>query len=74
MRQNIEFEAAVKAIKVAKNLSKDLSIPASLKQLGVTKGGIPRMSWDAFKSRMHLSMPEKIDLEGIKALYEIASE
>jgi len=55
-----------------KELNKDLGIPASLNEVGVTRDKIDIMAVDAMKSGNILANPRKTTLEDIKELYNRA--
>ncbi len=55
-----------------KKLNKEIGIPASLSEVGVTEDKIPAMALDAMKSGNVLVNPRQTNLRDVEALYHKA--
>jgi alcohol dehydrogenase len=62
-------EAAVEAVRL---LARDVQIPARLRDVGVSRDGIPAMTEDAMKSGNVLVNPRRTTAPDIVALFEMA--
>lgn len=65
-------EAADVAVDAVRRLSRDVGIPERLRDVGVTREGIPRMAEDAMKSGNILVNPRATTQAEIAALFETA--
>ena len=65
-------EAAEAAVEAVRRLSHDVGIPERLRDVGVTREGIPRMAEDAMKSGNILVNPRATNYNDIVALFETA--
>jgi len=65
-------EAAEAAVEAVRRLSHDVGIPERLRDVGVTREGIPRMAEDAMKSGNILVNPRATTYPDIVALFETA--
>ncbi len=65
-------EAAEVAVEAVRRLSRDVGIPERLRDVGVTREGIPRMAEDAMKSGNILVNPRATTQPEIAALFETA--
>jgi len=65
-------EAAEAAVEAVRRLSHDVGIPERLRDVGVTREGIPRMAEDAMKSGNILVNPRATTYNDIVALFETA--
>ena len=65
-------EAAEAAVAAVRRLSHDVGIPERLRDVGVTREGIPRMAEDAMKSGNILVNPRATNYNDIVALFETA--
>lgn len=74
--ENIEglstIDAANKAIDAIKQLSKDVGIPAGVKELGAKEEDIPTLTENAMKDICGLTNPRKATKEEIMAIYKSA--
>lgn len=65
-------EAAESAVDAVRRLSRDVGIPERLRDVGVTREGIPRMAEDAMKSGNILVNPRATTYNDIVGLFETA--
>ncbi len=65
-------EAAESAVDAVRRLSRDVGIPEQLRDVGVTREGIPRMAEDAMKSGNILVNPRATTFNDIVGLFETA--
>lgn len=65
-------EASEAAVDAVRRLSKDVGIPERLRDVGVTREGIPKMAEDAMKSGNVLVNPRATTYNDIVALFETA--
>jgi len=65
-------EAAEAAVEAVRRLARDVQIPERLRDLGVTREAIPRMTEDAMKSGNVLVNPRTTAASDIAALFEAA--
>lgn len=65
-------EAAEAAVEAVRRLARDVGIPERLREMGVTREGIPRMAEDAMKSGNILVNPRSTTYNDIVALFETA--
>src|SRR5437899_11824305 len=65
-------EAAEAAVEAVRRLSHDVGIPDRLRDVGVTREGIPRMAEDAMKSGKILVNPPATAYQDIVPLFEPA--
>jgi alcohol dehydrogenase class IV len=65
-------EAAEAAVEAVRRLARDVQIPERLRDLGVTREGIPAMTEDAMKSGNVLVNPRATSAADIAALFEAA--
>lgn len=65
-------EASERAVDAVQRLSRDVGIPARLRDLGVTQSGIPLMATDAMKSGNILVNPRDTTFDDIVHLFETA--
>jgi len=64
--------AAEAAVEAVRRLSRDVQIPERLRDLGVTREAIPRLTEDAMKSGNVLVNPRATSAPDIAALFETA--
>jgi alcohol dehydrogenase class IV len=65
-------DAAERAVDAVQRLSRDVGIPPRLRDVGVTKSGIPQMAADAMKSGNVLVNPRDTTYDDILYLFETA--
>jgi len=65
-------EAAESAVEAVRHLARDVGIPERLRDVGVSREGIPRMAEDAMKSGNVLVNPRTTTYEDIVGLFETA--
>jgi alcohol dehydrogenase len=65
-------EASARAVAAVQRLSRDVGIPARLRELGVTKPAIPALATDAMKSGNVLVNPRETGYDDIVHLFEVA--
>ena len=65
-------EAARAAVEAVRKLSKDISIPQTLREISIKKEDLPRLAKDALADVCTGGNPKDVVLEDILSLYEIA--
>jgi alcohol dehydrogenase len=70
--EDSDVEGTAKALAAIKNLSKDIKIPAGLKELGVKEEDIPVLAENAIKDACAGANPRKASLEDIIEIFQRA--
>lgn len=65
-------EAAEKAIEMVRELARDVGIPASLAELGLSESVIPELSRNAVKDACFITNPRDADVEDIMGIFHEA--